>query len=121
MTIAFKCPVCASVYFGPIFEDKKHVGRFCKGWPSGYDRSYMPCRGRHEERFDALSIVSSIEKSEAVSDLTPKPLVALTDEQIDRIVSGLEVVTTYHQFAIDLVRSGNAEFCRVNGMTEPKP
>ena len=75
MTIAFKCPVCASVYFGPIFEDKKHVGRFCKGWPSGCDRSYTPCRGLHEERFErpnVMSIVSVADKSEAVSNATAK-------------------------------------------------
>jgi hypothetical protein len=48
----FKCPVCGSHYFGPIFEKQEHVGRYCKGWPSGHDRSYIPCRGRHEERFE---------------------------------------------------------------------
>ena len=47
----FKCPVCASHYFGPIFEKERHVGRYCKGWPSGFDRSYLPCRGEHVEMF----------------------------------------------------------------------
>jgi hypothetical protein len=47
----FKCPICASHYFGPIFEKGQHVGRYCKGWPSGVDRSYNSCRGKHEERF----------------------------------------------------------------------
>lgn len=47
----FKCPVCGSRYFGPIFTGGEHVGRYCKGWPSGYDRSYNPCRGAHEEMF----------------------------------------------------------------------
>lgn len=48
----FKCPVCGSSYFGPIFAGGEHVGRYCKGWPSGLDRSYNPCRGKHEELFD---------------------------------------------------------------------
>lgn len=48
----FKCPVCASRYFGPIYEGGKHVGRYCKGWPTGHDRSYIPCKGSHEERFE---------------------------------------------------------------------
>ena len=47
----FKCPACGSHYFGPIFENGKHVGRYCKGRPSGWDRSYYPCRKGHEERF----------------------------------------------------------------------
>lgn len=47
----FKCPVCGSSYFGPLWEGKEHVGRYCKGWPSGWDRSYDPCRGKHEELF----------------------------------------------------------------------
>jgi len=49
---AFKCPVCASTYFGPIFEKSEHVGRYCKGWPSTEDRSYHDCRGKYEERFN---------------------------------------------------------------------
>ena len=48
----FKCPLCRSPYFGPIFKDGVHVGRFCKGWPSGHDRSYIACKGKHEEKFD---------------------------------------------------------------------
>lgn len=47
----FKCPFCHSNYFGPIFEKEKHVGRSCKGWPSGDDRSYRGCRDKYEERF----------------------------------------------------------------------
>jgi hypothetical protein len=47
----FKCPVCSSSYFGPIFAGKELVGRYCKGWPSGYDRSYIPCKGKHEEMY----------------------------------------------------------------------
>lgn len=48
----FKCPICNSEYFGPIFKDSLHIGRYCKGWPSGHDRSYIPCRGSHEELFE---------------------------------------------------------------------
>lgn len=47
----FKCPVCGSSYFGPLWKDREHVGRYCKGWPSGWDRSYNPCKGKHEELF----------------------------------------------------------------------
>ncbi len=50
-TSNFKCPICASPYFSAIFEKNQHVGRYCKGWPTGYDRSYHPCKGKHEERF----------------------------------------------------------------------
>jgi len=50
----FKCPVCSSPYFGPVWEKEQHVGRFCKGWPSGFDRSYIPCKGKHEERFSEI-------------------------------------------------------------------
>lgn len=52
----FKCPTCRSPYFGAIFEGGLHVGRYCKGWPSGYDRSYTPCRGKHEERFERPNV-----------------------------------------------------------------
>lgn len=51
----FKCPVCASHYFGPVWSGKEHVGRYCKGWPSGYDRSYIACPGSHEEIFGGVS------------------------------------------------------------------
>ncbi|GAB4059166.1 hypothetical protein [Uliginosibacterium sediminicola] len=47
----FKCPICGSCYFGPLWEGAEYVGRFCKGWPSGWDRSYDPCRGKYEELF----------------------------------------------------------------------
>lgn len=50
--LPFKCPVCGSIYFWPIFNDSVHVGRYCKGHPSGHDRSYIPCRGEHREMFD---------------------------------------------------------------------
>lgn len=49
----FKCPACGSRYFGPIFVGGEHVGRYCKGWPRGFDRSHVPCRGTHEEMFIA--------------------------------------------------------------------
>lgn len=52
-SVPFKCPVCGSSYFGPIWSGEVHVGRYCKGWPSGHDRSYNPCRGKHEEMFSA--------------------------------------------------------------------
>lgn len=58
----FKCPVCASPYFGPIFENGQHVGRYCKGWPSSHDRSYVPCSGRHEERFSSDREIAALRK-----------------------------------------------------------
>lgn len=48
----FKCPHCRSTYFSSIFEKGELVGRYCKGWPSQWDRSYDPCPGRHEERYE---------------------------------------------------------------------
>ena len=50
--VPFKCPVCGSEYFGPLFAHGVYVGRYCKGRPSGFDRSYTPCRGKHEEMFE---------------------------------------------------------------------
>ena len=47
----FKCQICASPYFGSLFEKGQIVGRYCKGWPTGYDRSYHPCKGKYEERY----------------------------------------------------------------------
>lgn len=55
----FQCPECNSVYFGPIFEGRQHVGRYCKGWPSGHDRSYIPCKGGHTERFADMPMRSA--------------------------------------------------------------
>ena len=52
----FKCPVCRSCYFGSLWEDGKLVGRYCKGWPSSHDRSYIPCRGNHVEHFNSASL-----------------------------------------------------------------
>lgn len=53
----FKCPHCASHYFGPHWAmvDGKyvHAGRQCKGWPTGYDRSYNACPAKYVEMFDA--------------------------------------------------------------------
>lgn len=51
----FKCQVCGSSYFGAVFNEGKHVGRYCKGWSSGHDRSYIPCKGKHVELFDSTS------------------------------------------------------------------
>lgn len=52
----FKCPHCASPYFGPEFEGGKHVGRYCKGHPTGYDRSYHPCKAKYVERFKEVPV-----------------------------------------------------------------
>lgn len=49
----FKCPACNSPYFGPLFSGNEFAGRYCKGWPTGWDRSYYPCKGKHEEQFSA--------------------------------------------------------------------
>lgn len=48
----FKCPHCGSHYFGPTFRGKEIAGRYCKGWPSGYDRSYNPCPAKHVEWYE---------------------------------------------------------------------
>ncbi len=61
----FKCPVCSSPYFGPIFEKGQHVGRYCKGWPTGYDRSYHSCKGSHEERFNKEPAAADSTKQES--------------------------------------------------------
>lgn len=50
--VPFKCPVCGSEYFGPLFAHGVYVGRYCKGRPSEFDRSYTPCRGKYEEMFE---------------------------------------------------------------------
>ena len=63
---SFKCPVCSSHYFGSIFESNIHVGRYCKGWPNGFDRGYTPCKENYEERFDAMPQVQV--RGEAVPD-----------------------------------------------------
>lgn len=51
----FKCPHCGSIYFGPKYRDIDgkwtHIGRYCKGLPSGFDRSYVPCPESYFELF----------------------------------------------------------------------
>lgn len=49
----FKCPSCGSIYFGPLWKGSEYVGRYCKGRPSGYDRSYIDCHGNYKEMFDS--------------------------------------------------------------------
>ncbi len=52
----FHCPTCNLGYFGPHWEQVdgkwKHVGRACKGTPSGYDRSYFACKAKYVDYFE---------------------------------------------------------------------
>ena len=48
-----------------------------------------------------------------------KPLAALTDEQIKNVI--LSELNQGRGRYEDIYRAANAEFCRLNGLTEPKP
>ncbi len=51
----FHCHTCGFGYFGPHWEQVdgkwKHVGRACKGTPTGYDRSLHPCKAKYVDYF----------------------------------------------------------------------
>lgn len=48
-TDEFKCPKCNSPYFSSSPRPDGTRRRYCKGWPTGYDRDYHPCSAKYRE------------------------------------------------------------------------
>ena len=63
----FHCPTCNLGYFGPHWEQvagkMTHVGRACKGTPSGYDRSYFRCKANYVDYFAEFQSAERADKT----------------------------------------------------------
>ena len=125
---------CAARTFAEVRPAHKPLERIDEGKLRSFLREVLDRGCRYGDRHDSIPMEQFCAKvtneylTELLAMLATKPLVALTDEQIMRwwnlptpsaTAWGGEQTALIHAHTFG--RWLAAEFCRINGLTEPKP